>query len=681
MFSPDERKILEMQDSRTLGENNSLLNYLYSDNETIVKRTLIALANIQDSSACEEIGKILLTNPSSDIRKFSAFALGLIPSYNSEKFLMKSLSEENDINVLSEVLVSLGKTGSNASLDEVLNFYSENEEIKKAKAMSVFFYSLRNIKTQSGIDYLKSLINENSSPETKKAAAYAFYRFRDKVLLKSAEKEIESLTESDDAHTRMWAFSALGTVANPEFFEKLLNAFSKENIWNVKVNILNSVPNYIRNDESLLNDRLTGILLNSTEDDNINVRITAMKVIGTVFSSADKNQREKIKNKLASYFGNSKSADRSEVGECFIVYGMVFKDEAEELLIKNFKETGDRNLKPYIINAFGWFENGMIYKKVREIVSDEVQKYTKDMGYESGKMVQDKYLADLYLAFVGAIGELAPKINDEDRNLIRLMLSEFLSSKDPAIVDVCFNMLERDIFKKYRDETAMLMMYDFNELSYPEDKEVMKLFINRFGLMKYSGAVDLLEKFISFGDDELASYSVNSLKEITGKDYSFKKSLKTFYDWDYIESLKDKKFILIETEKGNIKVELFPEFTPFTVRFLISLIEKDFYKNMIFHRVVPNFVIQGGDPLGNGWGGLPYTIRTEIFPSHFETGFLGIASEGKDTEGCQFFIMHSPHYHLDGRYTLCGKVIEGQEMVDKIYIYDRILNVGILYEN
>lgn len=681
MFSPDERKILELQDSRTLGEDNALLNYLNSENETLVKRTLIALANIQDSATCEEIGKILLKNPLPGIRKVSAFALGQIPSFSSEKFLLQSLSDEKDITVLSEVIESLGKTGSTATLDEVLKFKNENEEIKKAKAMSVFFYSLRNIKTQSGIDYLKSLINGNSSPGTKKAAAYAFYRFRNQDLMKSAEKEIELLTKSDDAYTRMWAFSALGTVANPDFFEKLLNAYNIEEIWNVKVNILNSIPNYIKNKNSLADDDLSGLLINAKDDENINVRITALKIIGAVYESAGKNQKEKIKNELGFYFTKGKAVDWQEIGECFVSYGMIFKDESEELLIEKFKDTGNRNLKPYIVRAFGYFENGIIYKKVREIVSDEVQAYTKEMGYESGKMVQDKYLADLYLAFVVTIGELADNVSEDDRNLIRLMLSEFLSSKDPAIVDMCFNMLDKDIFAKYRDETAMLMMYDFNELSYPEDKEVMKLFINGFGTMKYSDAQSLIEKFIDFGDDELASYSARALKEITGKEFPFKKSLKTFYDWDYIESLGNKNNIVIETEKGNIKVELFPEYAPFTVRNLISLIEKNFYKDMIFHRVVPNFVIQGGDPLGNGWGGLHYTIRTEIYQSHFETGYLGIASEGKDTEGCQFFIMHSPHYHLDGRYTLCGKVIEGQEIVDKIYIYDKILNIRIMNKN
>lgn len=681
IFSPDERKILELQDSRSLGDNNALLNYLQSENETLVKRALIALANIQDSTTCDEIGEILLKNLSSEIREMSAFALGQIPSNISETFLLKSLQDEKDINVLSEVIESLGKTGGSASLGEVLKFKNENEEIKRAKAMAVFFYSQRNIKTQSGVDYLKSLVNENSAPETQKAAAYAFYRFRDKDLMKSAEKDIESLTKSDDSHTRMWAFAALGTIANPKFFGQLLDSYNKENVWNVKVNILNSIPIYIKNDESLLNDKLTGLLINAKDDDNINVRITALKIIGAVYASAGKNQKEKIKNELEFYFTKGKAIDWQEMGECFVNYGMIFKDDSEELLTEKFRDTDNRNLKPYIIRAFGYFENGMIYKKVREIVSDEVQAYTKEMGYESGRMVQDKYLADLYLAFVETIGELADKVNDDERNLIRLMLSEFLSSKDPAIVDVCLNMLAKDIFSKYRDETAMLMMYDFNELSYPEDKEVMKLFINRFGTMKYSDAQSLLEKYIAFGDDELASYSAKALKEITGKEYSFNKSLKTFYDWDYIESLSNKKNIVIETEKGNIKVELFPEFTPFTVRNLISLIEKDFYKNMIFHRVVPNFVIQGGDPLGNGWGGLHYTIRTEIFPSNFGTGFVGIASEGKDTEGCQFFIMHSPHYHLDGRYILCGKVIEGMDVVNQIYINDIILSVRILDEN
>ncbi|MCX7833169.1 MAG: peptidylprolyl isomerase [Ignavibacteria bacterium] len=142
-----------------------------------------------------------------------------------------------------------------------------------------------------------------------------------------------------------------------------------------------------------------------------------------------------------------------------------------------------------------------------------------------------------------------------------------------------------------------------------------------------------------------------------------------------MNSLSNKRFATIQTTKGEIKIELLLNETPFTVANFIRLAESGYYNGTIFHRVVPNFVIQGGDPSGTGWGGPEYTIRTEIFNTSFETGAVGMASSGKDTEGSQFFIMHSPHYHLDGRYTLFGKVIEGQEVVDKIYINDFILNI------
>ena len=99
---------------------------------------------------------------------------------------------------------------------------------------------------------------------------------------------------------------------------------------------------------------------------------------------------------------------------------------------------------------------------------------------------------------------------------------------------------------------------------------------------------------------------------------------------------------------------------------------------MIFHRVVPNFVVQGGDPRGDGWGGPGYALRTEISTLHFEAGSLGMASAGKDTEGSQFFITHSPQPHLDGRYTVFGKVVAGMEIVEGLQIGDGILAVEIL---
>jgi cyclophilin family peptidyl-prolyl cis-trans isomerase len=101
---------------------------------------------------------------------------------------------------------------------------------------------------------------------------------------------------------------------------------------------------------------------------------------------------------------------------------------------------------------------------------------------------------------------------------------------------------------------------------------------------------------------------------------------------------------------------------------------------VVFHRVVPNFVIQGGDPRGDGWGGPGYTIRSEFSPIPFDAGVIGMASAGKDTEGSQWFVTHSPQPHLDGRYTVFGRVTGGLDVVHKIQVDDRIFDITLIAE-
>lgn len=127
-------------------------------------------------------------------------------------------------------------------------------------------------------------------------------------------------------------------------------------------------------------------------------------------------------------------------------------------------------------------------------------------------------------------------------------------------------------------------------------------------------------------------------------------------------------------ENGDkIKAELYPDIAPNTVSNFISLIEKGFYDGLIFHRVIKNFMIQGGDPEGTGMGGPGYAIKGEFNLNGFENnlkherGVLSMArSFMPDSAGSQFFIMHQDSPHLDGQYAGFGKVIEGIEVVDKI---------------
>lgn len=135
-----------------------------------------------------------------------------------------------------------------------------------------------------------------------------------------------------------------------------------------------------------------------------------------------------------------------------------------------------------------------------------------------------------------------------------------------------------------------------------------------------------------------------------------------------------KPVVTIEMESGNkIKVELYPEVAPETVKNFVSLVEKGFYDGIIFHRVIPGFMIQGGDPQGNGTGGCGYSIKGEFTSNGFrndlkhERGVISMArTANPNSAGSQFFLMHANSPHLDGQYASFGRVIEGIEEVDRI---------------
>ena len=136
---------------------------------------------------------------------------------------------------------------------------------------------------------------------------------------------------------------------------------------------------------------------------------------------------------------------------------------------------------------------------------------------------------------------------------------------------------------------------------------------------------------------------------------------------------------VVETNKGNIELELYPEHAPETVNNFIFLAREGFYDGVSFHRVISDFMIQNGDPTGTGQGGPGYQFEDELEgnPLRHETGVISMANAGPNTNGSQFFITHSPQPHLDGNHTVFGKVIVGQDVVDAIRQGDRMVKVEV----
>ncbi len=124
----------------------------------------------------------------------------------------------------------------------------------------------------------------------------------------------------------------------------------------------------------------------------------------------------------------------------------------------------------------------------------------------------------------------------------------------------------------------------------------------------------------------------------------------------------------METDKGTMVIELFADKTPVTVNNFVFLAREGYYDGVIFHRVIPNFMAQGGDPTGTGRGGPGYQFKDEFHPSlkHNKQGILSMANAGPGTNGSQFFITHLPTPHLDNRHSVFGQIVEGLDVLMSI---------------
>ena len=206
--------------------------------------------------------------------------------------------------------------------------------------------------------------------------------------------------------------------------------------------------------------------------------------------------------------------------------------------------------------------------------------------------------------------------------------------------------------------------------------------VDALGKQKTDAANNQLKEALKSGDPLIRRRAAAALKASGAGDFSAQ--IGTVHtrntDADYSRALsrigKNVRAV-VTTSKGSFTSEFLPEAAPLTVDNFVQLAQRNYYRNVTIHRVVANFVIQDGDPRGDGNGGPGYQIRCEINQVLYDRAAVGMALSGKDTGGSQWFVTHSPQPHLDGGYTVFGRVVAGMDVVDKIVRGDVIQSVTI----
>jgi cyclophilin family peptidyl-prolyl cis-trans isomerase/HEAT repeat protein len=244
-----------------------------------------------------------------------------------------------------------------------------------------------------------------------------------------------------------------------------------------------------------------------------------------------------------------------------------------------------------------------------------------------------------------------------------LLNDKFYNDATLAIMDA--------LFKSNKKEASGSVLVALNSTDYLVRKKALELLSDKDLQKDKPGIPTMLENALAKKKNQLSTYSLGSKLGVllnTNADYTRAVSRRN-------GSVK----AVLTTEKGVFTIDFTPEDAPLTVDNFIKLARAGYFNGLMVHRVVPNFVMQDGDPRGDGNGGPGWEIRCEINMLPFERGAVGMALSGKDTGGSQWFATHSPQPHLDGGYTVFGRVNESDmKIVDSIVRGDRILNVKVV---
>jgi cyclophilin family peptidyl-prolyl cis-trans isomerase len=275
------------------------------------------------------------------------------------------------------------------------------------------------------------------------------------------------------------------------------------------------------------------------------------------------------------------------------------------------------------------------------------------------------------------------------------VIRPFLTSGDPAILTNAANAAG----ERFDYDAVPILIEAYGRLVSPVDAEPMVAILGALGSIltatpdddpigeltdgQRREATALLESALQDGNAAISGAAAQALTRVRGepvlpatRDAGVPEAL----DLDLalkLSLLETPAVARLETNRGTVVLELLGNEAPGTVANFVTLARNGYYNGLTFHRVVPDFVVQGGDPRGDGWGGPGYTIRCEYNPLRYTRGTVGMALSGKDTGGSQFFITHSDQPHLDGRYTIFGRVSEGMDIVDTIQVGDVINEVTI----
>lgn len=618
------------------GMSDSLYTYFRHKDPTFRYLAVTAFASLQDTLAVDSLAKMLV-DPVDKVRVAAAYALGQIGHPSAEQILIDVFDRYDTTGVSryfnSAIMEAIGKCGSETMLENLatISTYRVTDTLlMEGQAWGIYRYALREIVLPEGTALMMKFATNSRYPVKVRLISANYLARAKNIILENGDSLITpALAKEDDPRIRMALAIALGKTKSERAANALLYQYNLERDYRVKCNILRALGNFEY-------EKVKATVYQALNDPSTAIGVSAAQFF----------LENGIAEEASTYWQLAKQPNRRWQ------VAMKLYAAASKHLPYGFEESRkylNWELRRRFENAPNPYEKGEALKALGEYGWN--YRYIRDAAYPSD-------LVPVRTAAVEALANIArmPNFNSffGGGNRIRQELSDCfrdaIENGDVGMMAVASEVL-RDPnlgFKNTFDSLAILENA-LKKLRLPQEIET------------YNEVKKTLDYFKGIENGELAHPKYNHK-----------------IDWKLITDFKPDSRIVLKTNKGEIALQMLQDYAPGTVANFLELIRDEFYEGKNFHRVVPNFVIQGGCPRGDGYGSLNYTIRSELPYLHYDReGYVGMASAGKDTESSQFFITHSPALHLDGKYTIFAKVADGMDVVHQIEIGDVIESVTI----
>ncbi|NNE98258.1 MAG: hypothetical protein HKN25_04475 [Pyrinomonadaceae bacterium] len=681
------------------------------------KRAALAAGRIGDENAVSALGQRLLEDDT-DVRQMAAFAIGEIESANGAAAIRRVLENLGDnAAVRAKAIEAAGKISAANPKNEV------SKQFGPAIIKNLDYEAARRSKPNRdvvllGITAVLRAKPENAEVTVAKFLSYSDPRIRADALNTLSRLRAKNINERakallrNDGHpvVRAKAARVLGAAADKTAIDVLVKAASEDSDLRVRVNAIRALSVLGSAESATVLLKRAGVLMRSYKSskfDNPTER-NELLTISTAIGRILKGSKDVIAVKFLEEFRVLERHRSPEVEVALVrVSPEAFAETklpkdvdwqgtrgfvaglSEAADLKEEDGIGIKDLKTLAQGTLGAFiTNARLGKeKIDKSFPAALRAYAKFETEDLRKVLLDFLLFDDVLVRSTAaslLGDVKPKTSVESAQNYRALSNALWQARTDKLNDASLTILGA-LEKQYKNRKAGLVKFSY-----------MSPFISAMGSPDYlirRRAAEIYRRFdikkpdrMTVGDPDFESFEIPvdigivRLDKAVGENGS--RSRVFLADYKRALSRKNGEWkAILETQKGEFAIGLFPEDAPLTVDNFIQLAKSGYFDGLEIHRVVPNFVVQDGDPRGDGSGGPGWQIRCEINQIPYDRGMVGMALSGKDTGGSQWFVTHSPQPHLDGGYTVFGKVNENHmQIVDKLVRGDKILRVRVVKE-